>query len=112
MLILNYTPHTINVYDAEGREVIRSYPPSGEVARVNVTAKEVGTANGVPVVHNTFGAVEGLPEPLVETRILVSLMVLQAANRHDLLAPDTGPASVVRDDAGNIVGVRRFVVQP
>ncbi|MEM2991102.1 MAG: hypothetical protein QXQ02_07975, partial [Halobacteria archaeon] len=64
----------------------------------------------IPVVKTTYGEVLDLPEPEPGVFYIVSGVVLSAVgdSRQDLLAPDTGPASVVRDGDGKIVGVRRL----
>lgn len=107
--VVNLTPHEICVADEAGN-VIRRYPPSGIVARCAVSAEPVGEVDGVPVVRSSFGEVQGLPE-VGDYRVvvyLVSSMVAQAAaNRLNVVAPDTGPTAV-RDEQGRIVAVRRF----
>lgn len=110
MKIVNLTPHTVNIIDEKGN-VTRSYEPSGTVARVSTVSQEVGTLDGVPVVRTSYGDVEGLPDPQNGTVYLVSLVVGQAlaGKRDDIYGPDTSPESVVRDNQGQIVGVRRLV---
>ena len=112
--IVNLTPHDLVVYDEMGEEEITRLPRAGEMARVETQAKEVGefSINGhsVPLVETSFGDVVNLPEEKDGTIYVVSILVVQAVRdlRDDVVAPDTGPASVVRDDGGNILGVRRF----
>jgi len=112
MNIVNLTPHDVRIYDAEGKNVIRTFPASGTVARVKSTTEIVGEVDGIAVAKSTFGEIEGLPAPQPGTKYIVSLLVLQAAarQRDDLIGPDTGPGSVVRDENGQIIGVRRFQV--
>lgn len=112
MPIINLTPHDICVYDADGKHIIRTYPASGTVARVKSTTEIVGEIDGIAIARSAFGAIEGLPDPQPGTTYIVSLLVLQAASgkRDDLIGPDTGPGSVVRDENGQIVGVRRFQI--
>ena len=107
---VNLTPHDIRVVLDDGREI--NIPASGTVARVNATAKTVDTINGVPVVRTSFGDVQGLPEPQEGRIYIVSTLVLQAlgGQRNDVVAPDTGPQSVIRDESGRIVGIRRFQI--
>lgn len=110
--IVNLTPHNLTVYPPEGDEPIATYSSEG-VARVSVTATPIaglGTEHGViPVVSREFGDVEGLPEAKEGYLFVVSSLVQgQVPHRRDVLSPDTGPGSVVRDDDGRIVGVRRF----
>ena len=103
---LNLTPHTINIQDI-------SIPPSGHVARVATVAKDAGTVDGIPVVRQSYGDVQGLPDPQDGVAFLVSGLVLAAVKaaggRADVYAPDTSPQGAIRDDAGRIVAVRRLV---
>lgn len=112
MNLINLTPHDLNICDADG-VVVATIPASGVVARVTSTADVVGSVDvgghRVDLVATKFGDVDGLPAPAPDTLYIVSSLVLQAVSgRTDVVAPDTGPASAVRDDAGRIVGVRRF----
>ena len=112
MDIINLTPHDIRIYDAEGKNVIATFPASGTVARVKSSTEIVGEVNGIEIACTTFGEIEGLPDPQPGTKYIVSLLVLQAAagKRDDLIGPDTGPGSAVRDESGQIIGVRRFQI--
>lgn len=89
----------------------------------------------IPVVKTVFGDVEGLPLACENCKsyhicvdgygnlpftkdftcqqpsiiYIVSSLVAQAAkDRNDVIAPDTSPAGVVRDEQGRIIGVKRF----
>jgi hypothetical protein len=105
--LINLTPHEITIISEEGDFRLT---PSGEVARATSTTEVVGEVNGIEVVKSTFGSVTGLPEPAEDTIYIVSLLVLQAlkGQRTDVVGPDTGPESAVRDADGRIVGVKRF----
>jgi len=111
MKIVNLTPHEISVLLPDG--TTRKIAPSGKVARVATTTQDAGSLEGIPVVRQTYGAVEGLPEPQEGTVYIVSALVLSAVKalggRTDVYAPDTGPQSAVRDDQGRIVAVRRLI---
>lgn len=114
MKFINLTPHVLNVVDDTGNTIL-SVAPSGTVARVATQQTVVGNVAGIDVVRTVFGDVDGLPSPQDDVVYIVSTLVLQAlkANgiiRDDVVAPDTSPASVVRDAGGNIIGVRRFQV--
>ena len=105
MNIINLTPHAFTLcYDAG--EITRVIEPTKPAARVSSTVHTVGEVDGIPVTETTFGAVEGLPEPQEDTIYIVSLLVQQAVSRPDVYRPDTGPQSVVRDSAGQILGVK------
>ena len=59
MKVLNFTPHTICICNAQ--EIIREYPSAG-LARVSVT-------------YTTVGEVDGVPEPAEDTVYIVSMAV-------------------------------------
>ena len=110
MRLKNYTPHTITVFDKLGNKL--GDLPSEGVTRVKEKTKNtshfvLGSVE-VPLVTKTYTEVEGLPEPENETLCVVSMMVLNASDRTDLIAPDTGEG-VVRDENGRILGVKQFV---
>jgi hypothetical protein len=106
MNIINLTPHDCHICNADG-EIVRTIPAAKPAARVSSTVETVGEVDGIPVTVTNFGAVENLPDLQEGTVYIVSLLVQQAAsNRPDLLRPDTGPQNVVRDIAGQIVGVK------
>ncbi|TCJ98224.1 UNVERIFIED_ORG: hypothetical protein BDK47_11810 [Anoxybacillus amylolyticus] len=114
MKVVNLTSHTVRVVDDKGRSLL-VVPPSGTTARVTTQQAVVGSVAGVDVVRTVFGSVEGLPDPQDGVVFVVSTLVLQAlksagVDRTDVVSPDTSPASVVRDDKGQVVGVKRFQV--
>ena len=105
--LVNLTPHEIVVRREDGSEF--RIPPSGVVARVTATTEPAGTLAGVPVVSTRYGEIEDLPAPRAGVQYIVSSLVRMAATgRTDLVSPDTGPESAIRDDDGRIVAVRRF----
>lgn len=107
MVIINLTPHTITIVGQDGK-ILRSFPPSGNIARVSTIQKDAGTIAGVPVKLQTYGAVQGLPAPQDGVVYIVSSIVAQAADgRDDLIIPDT--ANAIRDDQGRIIGVPGFI---
>lgn len=110
MVWVNLTPHSVKVLTPSGQMV--EIPPSGQVARVSTKSTVVGFVDGVPVVQTEYGDVENLPPPENGTVYIVSTIVAQALDgrRPDVLAPDTGPDSAVRNESGHVVAVRRFQV--
>jgi hypothetical protein len=107
--LINLTPHALNIYSEDGKELLHVIPPSDTVARVGSTAHEREPINGIPFVETVFGEVEGLPESEYGVMYIVSAFVIQAAeDRRDLVRPDTGPEGVIRDAEGKILGVRRL----
>lgn len=97
------TPHQIN-------ETVTgsTFAPSGDVARVAVSYKQIGEEGGIPLFAPSYGEVEGLPSPQPDTIYIVSGMVLSAApaDRTDLVAP----GDLVRDNDGKPVGCKGFKV--
>ena len=94
----NFTPHAIVLND--GRSI-----PSEGVARVRAQFGEFD----MDVCSQNFGEVEGLPDPVAGTLLIVSAMVLGASSREDLVAPATGHPDTVRNEKGHIVSVPGFV---
>ena len=112
MQLINLTPHSLNLYTADG---VVELPVSGQLARVRSTSVFVGEAGGMPVYENTFSEVEGLPEPADGVVYITSSLLLKALktagiSRPDVLAPGTGPNDgPIRDQNGRIVGVTRLI---
>ncbi len=120
--LVNLTPHPVTICDENCRPVLTlPPPPSGRVARVKQERKlekvlqvihridEVSMdIVMIPIVETEFSEVEGLPEPRQGVVYVVSSVVLEAVKgrRDDVVAPDTGPGSVCRDENGRIIGVR------
>ena len=125
MEIINLTPHAVALYSQsdcteitqgnyktlvlkEGATPKCVYPSSG-VARASAFKAEVRNLligdMLVPVNATTYGAPEGLPEPVEGRYYIVSSLTAQAAkDRKDLLIVD----STVRDSEGRICGCTAF----
>ena len=95
-MFVNLTPHAINSIDGP------TIPASGTVARLAVSVDDVGMIDGVPVVRTTYGEIRDLPNPTDGTIFIVSSLIAERSNRHDLAVPN----DLVRDTAGAIVGCR------
>lgn len=109
MNLKNFTPHAINIIDKRGN-VTLTLPSLGSV-RVSERTETKGDVNGIPLVSKVYKEAEGLPPCVEGTMLIVSLLVKNACpGRYDLVSPDTGPESVVRDSSGKILGVRRLQV--
>lgn len=108
MEFVNLTPHTLVVYDKDSKHVIRKIPPSGTIARVSTRKEQLEPVDGIPVSRTVFGDVEGIPEPREDTLYVVSSIVASHTSRDDVVAPDTSDDSVVRNEEGQIIGVRAF----
>lgn len=102
MLFKNFTPHSIVLNDG-------TVFASEGLARVSASFSEFDE-NGV--CTQVFGEVTGLPTPEDGVLLIVSAMVLSAAQsqgRTDVVAPATGHPLCVRNEAGHIVSVPGFV---
>jgi len=95
---------------------------------IPVVKTELGEVEGLPPYSclnckyhkNNHGECDPDADPFVPyqckhfepvTLYIVSTLVAQACKgRKDVVAPDTSPESVVRDESGQIVAVRRFQV--
>ena len=113
----NYTPHPVNVFDSKNVKIL-SIPVeldnNGQKIQVRVSeiTEPREPIEGIPIVKKCYGDVVGLPAPQAGVILIVSIVVLAAlqGKRSDVVCPDTGVDSVVRDEQGNILGVRRFQV--
>jgi len=127
--ILNLTPHDVVIYMEN--EPVATFPSIGSI-RLTEKIKKANPIIGIPTVVTTFDGVsvvlsQNFCTQVQDAVIIVSLPVLQAVKENPFLlekikkvlrekgiflktivAPDTGNDSVVRDDKGRIVGVRRF----
>ncbi len=100
-MLRNFTPHEVVVVD---KHIAISYESEG-IARVTTKSAQVGTVDGVPLIRQEFGEVEGLPEPEEGTYLIVSRMVASALpGRRDLVVP----ADLVRNGKGEVIGCRAF----
>lgn len=102
----NLTPHTINIVDGEGNEVL-SISPSGDIARVAVSNQLVETDLGIEIFRAEYGEVEGLPAPKADMVYIVSMLVRERVpERSDVFSPGL----LVRDDSGRPIGCRGLVM--
>jgi hypothetical protein len=114
MQLINLTPHAVVIHVPDSIDVV--IPPSGQQARVAVVAELAPSVilpdgRAIQCVWQMLGGVEGLPpRGASDVGYIVSQMALAACDgRDDVFAPDTSPASVIRDVAGNILAVQRLV---
>jgi hypothetical protein len=111
MDIVNLTPHDIVFMRDEHTSTRTTYPAEpGRIARVVTEDRDTGVRiDGFPVVESVPIRIEGLPAPRDDLWLIVSGMVLAACpERDDLVAPDTGPESAIRDNSGRLQAVRRW----
>lgn len=107
--IVNLTPHAVNII-AEDGGLVATFPSEG-VARATQHAERVGELNGIELVSMKFGDPIDLPAPVEDTFFVVSIITANAAaacgrGTDDLLIT----ADPVRNDAGQIIGCRRFAL--
>lgn len=119
---VNLTPHDVVLVGADGKPT-RTFPASGEVLRVNFSK---GKKHTVEMSDGTSVTLETAPRATLSTNMLqltgavqsspgwiVSSMVADAIYESmggiELFCPNTGPGSVVRDDSGQIVGVKELL---
>lgn len=108
-MIINLTPHTVNLCDTNG-SVIRTFESEG-VARATQRTVELGDVEGIRLVKMAFGEPVDLPDPVEGIYLIVSLATANAARQYgrdikDLLLT----SDPVRDEQGRIVGCRAFAV--
>lgn len=120
--IRNLTPHNIHVFVAGDKDTCPlTFPAQGKAVRVRSKAQDhVATLeNGVKVysppafedVLDDFPFVN--QEDDVHPDLIVSMVVgnhIPKWYRGNVYIPDTGPQSVVRDQTGKILGVKRFCI--
>lgn len=109
-MIVNLTPHAITIRDSGGG-VLHDIPPTGQIARA---LEQVTQANspidGIRTTYVYPTGIDGLPDPVVGTFYIVSLVAAEAAflagrATHDLLIP----GQQTRDEAGQINGCASLV---
>ena len=121
--LLNLTPHDITVFKENGEKVV--IPSSGTL---RLAEEVLGTeeVEGVECVRKRFTGVDITVDGITAdgVRVIVvsgisgMMFALSSEFRNELfrklggevsiIAPDTGPQSVIKDEKGRIVGVRRF----
>lgn len=100
--IINLTPHVIAIVDSDGKE-IRTFEPSGMLARVSVKIEKIGEIDGISITQSKFSDIEGLPAPSKDTYYIVSSLVAsRCPERNDVFIPNES----VRDGKGRIIGCR------
>lgn len=130
MKLINLTPHAVTllaegfaVFDGKAKcyrlpdgvepFVLAEFPSDG-IARCAVQDTDLPALDvegtPVPCCGVTFGAIEGLPDPVDGTMYIVSAIVANAARaqgRHDVVVP----ARMVRDGEGKVLGCLAFAAE-
>ena len=106
MVIINLTPHPLNLVDAKGE--LRHFPkPEAEVVlpRVAQTTVEAGTLDGITEFISSFGEPENIPFNDGNNVYVVSRLVISACAEHGQDHSHLrSPGRLLRDDEGKIVG--------
>lgn len=113
MRFINLCPHALTLRPQVGADLV--VPPSGSVARVKtipatpgfLVTRDFGTFEVAP--PTTYGAVEGLPEPVDGVIYLVSGQVREQVARKDVFSPGTGPEDGAIREKGQVVAVTRLI---
>jgi hypothetical protein len=102
--IINKTPHAVYILNGD-MSVLRVFPKSNGMIRVNEDVTDVGEIDGIPISSTQWGETSEVPSYVDGTYYIVSQLVKNALpKRRDLLVPK----GVVRDDKGNIIGCTRL----
>ena len=124
MYIANLTPHDVSWMPDRGQPMM--FPPTGAAARLTIGSRTMPPRGGLPCVKRMMtetsadvAAVDIIREAEAGAQaVIVSRNVLDALDsvRHAAalkvaVSPDTGRNSAVRDENGQIIGVRRFVIR-
>ena len=126
--LTNWTPHDINIYDKDGKNLILTIKKSDVIARLCSKNQTLTTCTidniDIPIISkNNFSGLIGTN--IIENccdvnNVIVSMPVaeylfqehwdencfMQCSN---VFIPDSGPDSAVRDKFGQIIGVKRLM---
>lgn len=103
---VNLTAHPIHI--CKGQKVIRTFWPSGTVARLKNNIYLVDTIEGIPIYRRSETKTINLPNPRKDTIYIVSSLVMKAnANRSDLVSPESN-FLCVKNNANKVIGVTGF----
>lgn len=101
--LVNLTPHPINIILDDGSNI--TIDPSGVVPRCSAA----NTVIAPGFTQSVLGDVTGLPDKVDGVLLIVGALIRTALpDRDDLIGPDTSPTGAVRNDQGQIIGVRGF----
>lgn len=127
--LINLTPHPVRIYDSGGTSIALNLPSHGSLRTEEkiVRTEQLDSYDlKLEVVDTLFGDLyldtnEQTPAgvqllegnlPCVPGRVYIVSVFAgghpSLRGRSDVVQPDTGPESVVRDEDGRLSGVRRF----
>jgi hypothetical protein len=101
MQIINLTPHKINIYNEDGKEIM-VIEPSGTIAKIKVERERVDTILGIPIFKTIVDEPENLPiyTGINEFVYIVSGMIRAYVKRSDFYQP----GELLRNDEGQPIG--------
>jgi hypothetical protein len=108
--MINYTPHTVTVRDASGKDFV--FPASGIVPRVEMSATPQKPIDGCPTILVEYG-VAVLPKDHPKQCIVSTMFADAYRKTHDnfweveLFVPDSGPTAIREN--GQIIAVRALI---
>lgn len=135
MTVSNRTPHELTIWSEDQKVLLHRFQPVGSPIRINPPVTERSEATPFPAVKllpfekdDVVAAAKAIVDDPAEW-VFVPRMILDAITAENrgsqykpydeqwalgealdkAVAPDTGPDSVVRDDQGNVIGVRRVI---
>jgi len=103
VLLVNTTPHSVNIIDDVGR-VVYSIPRAVNSLRLMEVTEELTSIADIPRVQKKLDESQGLPPSFEKVFYIVPLAVAQTVRRADFLVPD----GMVNDLKGRIIGCRRL----
>ncbi len=107
-LIINLTPHTVNLIREDGSVV--AFESQG-IARADQQVEEAGIVDGVRIVRTTYGAPVDLPEPAEGVLYIVSSLTVSSARAVGRTVTDLlTPVESVRDGQGKIIGCKALAI--
>lgn len=103
--LINLTQHIIRLFQPDG--MYTEILPNGKIARVASAPEIIGYVDEIPILYNAFeGPVHNLPNPVENVIYITSSITAEYVKRPDVVAPDTSPRSIVRDETGRLYGVK------
>ena len=100
MIIVNLTPHELNICLRDGTQV-RTVAPSGMVARLETEIIQVKVVDGIPFFATNYLSSTNLPDRADDTIYVVSRLYFGSVyGRDDVFVPGES----VRNGSGQVIG--------
>lgn len=108
---VNLTPHTLNILDEDGEEVLELEPDlHREPVRIETETKlDMKVNGGIPLFEKEFGEIKNLPKVEGGTLFVVGGLAKTAIDKHTDRTDFVGVGELVRDENGKPVGAKGFV---